>query len=369
MKILHINSYFASSKFFKNLYDNQVKSGLNIDVYIPLSTDFASNSFDYGEYSTISKNHNKYDRYIFHHKHHKIYKDIVKNYSIEDYTITHAHSLFSNGYIAMKLKEKYGIPYIVAVRNTDLNIFFKKMVHLRKLGIKILKEASHIIFLSKPYRKHVLESYIAEDERDSIYRKTSIIPNGIDDFWFKNLGRPKEQPIMPNLSLLQIGDIDKNKNVDTTIKSIDILNKKGYKIKLDLVGKIKDKEIFKRIDKLNYVNYLGYKSKEELIKIYRKNHIFILPSIHETFGLVYAEAMSQGLPLIYTRGQGFDGQFEEGEVGYAVDSNDPNDIAEKIINLTKDYEEISKRTIEYVQKFDWERISNTYNDLYIRNGV
>ena len=38
--------------------------------------------------------------------------------------------------------------------------------------------------------------------------------------------------------------------------------------------------------------------------IYRENDIYVMPSIIETFGLVYAEAMSQGLPVIYTRGQG-----------------------------------------------------------------
>lgn len=40
-----------------------------------------------------------------------------------------------------------------------------------------------------------------------------------------------------------------------------------------------------------------------------------MPSHKETFGLVYAEAMSQGLPIIYTKNQGFDGQFPDGYVG------------------------------------------------------
>ena len=29
-----------------------------------------------------------------------------------------------------------------------------------------------------------------------------------------------------------------------------------------------------------------------------------MPSKHETFGLVYAEAMTQGLPVIYTKNEG-----------------------------------------------------------------
>ena len=59
----------------------------------------------------------------------------------------------------MKLKRQYGIPYIVAVRNTDVNLFFKKMIHLRKLGINIMKEADKVIFLSNTYKDQVIEIY------------------------------------------------------------------------------------------------------------------------------------------------------------------------------------------------------------------
>ena len=79
--------------------------------------------------------------------------------------------------------------------------------------------------------------------------------------------------------------------------------------------------------------------------------IFILPSIHETFGLVYAEALSQGLPIIYTRGQGFDGHFEEGEVGYSVDCYDYEEISNKVLEIITKYETISSKAVNGVQKF------------------
>lgn len=59
-----------------------------------------------------------------------------------------------------------------------------------------------------------------------------------------------------------------------------------------------------------------------------------MPSFTESFGLVYAEAMSQGLPVIYSKGQGFDGQFAEGVVGYHVDAHDPEELCENIIKMT-----------------------------------
>ncbi len=364
MKILHINSYYSTSKFYKNLYENQIKSGLDIDIFVPVPLTFEKNDFDYGEYSQISKNHNKYDRYIFHLKHNKIYNDVQKKYNIKEYSIIHAHSLFSNGYIAMKLKRQYGIPYIVAVRNTDVNIFFKKLIHLRKLGISILNEADRVIFLSKTYRDQTIEKYVPKHLQKAIYNKVSIIPNGIDNFWFKNIATRKKTPEIPNLKLLQVGDINKNKNIETTVKAIDILISKGYNVKLSIVGKVKDQKIYNKIKDLDYVDYLGYRSKEELINIYRENDIFILPSIHETFGLVYPEAMSQGLPVIYTRGQGFDGQFEDGEVGYSVDCYYPDEIAERIIDLNENYNKISNCCIRLVDKFDWVNISKKYNTLY-----
>lgn len=364
MKILHINSYYSVSKFYKNLYDEQVNHGLDIDVFVAIPSNFEKRDFNHGGYTTISRNHNQFDRFLFHLKHKKILKDVINKYVMEDYSVIHAHSLFSNGYIAYRLKKEFDIPYIVAVRNTDVNLFFKKMIHLRKLGIEIMNEANQIIFLSKPYRDQTIENYIPKSLRKSIYNKVSIIPNGIDEFWFDNIVSTKPKPVKPYLKLLQIGDINRNKNIETTLKAIDVLFKMGFKVTLDVVGKVKDQNVFDKMKDYDFVNYLGYKPKEELINIYRENYIFVMPSIHESFGLVYAEAMSQGLPVIYTRGQGFDGQFQDGEVGYCVDCNDATEIAEKIIEIADKYNEVSMRCKDKSNKFNWDMIVNNYQKIY-----
>jgi glycosyltransferase involved in cell wall biosynthesis len=74
--------------------------------------------------------------------------------------------------------------------------------------------------------------------------------------------------------------------------------------------------------------------------------------------------MSQGLPVIYTKGQGFDGQFEEGTVGYHVDAKDPHDIAEKIKMAIDNYEQLSSNCLSSVGKFDWKRIAEQYESVY-----
>src|SRR5699024_10936915 len=128
----------------------------------------------------------------------------------------------------------------------------------------------------------------------------------------------------------QVALINKTKNQTTTMEATNILRKKSLKVQLNLVGEITDKKVFNKLKEKSFVKYLGRANKERLKQIYRENDIFVMPSLQETFGLVYAEAMSQGLPIVYSKGQGFDGQFDEGLVGYKVDKLKPKDIADKI---------------------------------------
>ncbi|TGE34860.1 glycosyltransferase [Desulfosporosinus fructosivorans] len=364
MKILHINSYYNGSCFYKNLFDKQQDSGLDISVYVPMAKGTPSSTLNLGEYTTTSPNHGKYDRVLFHIKHRKIYKDIIKKFEMKEFDIVHAHSLFSNGYIALRLKKIYGLRYIVAVRNTDVNTFFKYMIHLRKLGVDILNEAEKVIFLSKPYRDFVIERYVPTKLKKEILNKTEIIPNGIDDFWLKNLGTSRASSGHNNLRLVYAGVINKNKNLKTTVKAIGLLQKKGYDVQFTVIGRIADKSIHQQIISLPFVKYIEPKPKEELIEIYCKEDIFIMPSIKESFGLVYAEAMSQGLPVIYTKGQGFDGQFEEGLVGYHVDCFNAEEIARRIIDIYSDYQGMSERCRVLSDTFDWKSIAPVYFDIY-----
>lgn len=364
MKILHINSYYSGGKFYKNLYDKQIEKGLDIDVYVPISTALDPSKVRNDDYSIISQNHGKYDRIFFHLKHKKIYNDVIKKFKIGEYSLIHAHSLFSNGYIAYKLKQNYNIPYIVAVRNSDVNVFFKNMIHLRKMGINILRNAEKIIFLSQPYKEYIIDRYVPDKYRDEIYSKSLVIPNGIDNFWFENEIVEREEPDKDNLNIIYVGDINSNKNIETTTKACQILLDQGYKVKYKVIGKIKDNKYKDFIENHPFIHYVPYCTKEELINHYRNGHIFVMPSKHETFGLVYAEAMSQGLPIIYTRGQGFDGQFKEGIIGYSVQYDSEEEIVKRIKDILDQYKNISSNCKHMVNKFNWTDISKEYEAIY-----
>ncbi len=364
MRILHINCNYIGSALHQKMIESLDALGYESTVFVP-TYDKDLSVIRPNSNVVISECFNKKDRLVFDYKQHKILKNIIDNINIQNYNLVHAYTLFTDGNCARKLSKKYNIPYVVAVRNTDVNAFFKMMPHLRARGIKIMREAKAVFFLSKSYQKQVFEKYVPAKFKGELEKKTYIIPNGIDDFWFNNdLVRREEIKRSDRVNLLYVGRIDKNKNIPTTQAAAKLLRSRGYNISLTVVGKIEDKEEFNKIEHDPNTIYISAKPKEELIKIYQGNDIFVMPSHTETFGLVYAEAMSQGLPVIYTKGQGFDGQFIEGKVGFHVCSYNPEDIEKKILKIIKNYKKLSESCVSNAVLFKWSRIVELYDACY-----
>ena len=362
IKILHINRNYITSPLHQVMMNHLDR--LNIDNSVFAPTDGSEKALIVPNGNVfVSKCFSKWDRYIFDLKQTKIFSAIEHRYDISNFDCIHAYTLFTDGNCAMKLSEKYVKPYIVAVRNTDVNDFFKKIPFLRARGVKIMERASAICFLSKSYREAVLSQFVPRKKRELIRSKSYVIPNGIDDFWLENVNH-KSYGLHEPLRLIYAGRIDRNKNIESIVDAIKELEIRGVEANLTVVGKVYDENIFRRIINCGYVQYHKPVSKESLIGFYRKCDIFVMPSFTESFGLVYAEAMSQGLPVIYTKGEGFDNQFPEGTVGYHVDPNDYKNIASKIIECIKNYDEMAATASKNAMKFNWENIVGQYQNIY-----
>lgn len=371
MIILHINSYYIGSKIYKNLYQKLDNININQKVFVPVkSNKKKQNNFtDLKNGEIVYKNtFNILDRILYYTKVNKSYKSLVKNVDFDNIDLVHAHSLFINGGIANKLKKEKGIKYITAVRSTDVVTFFKNMIHLRKKGIEILNNAEKIIFISPSYKNYLIEHYVPKNLQNDIESKSVVIPNGINDYWLKNsfeIGSNRNS-LGNDIKLIYAGQFIKRKQIDKAISAAKKLHDEGYNIQFDIIGKGKER---KHIEELisetpELFNLHGYMSKEELIGMYRNSNIFIMPSYNETFGLVYIEAMSQGLPIIYTQNEGVDGYFEKGSVGYAAKPDEINDMTEKIKLIADNYTKMSEDAVREAKRFSWDKVSDQYIDIY-----
>lgn len=363
MKVLQIANGFLDSKLYRNLFENLELLGAENYVYVPININKIFKDTQ-RENIIISKCFSNIDRLLFFRKQKKMFRDVTQKLEINKFDVIHAHTLFSGGYLAYILNKKYHIPYIVTIRNTDINTFFKYMIHLRSTGIEILRNAASVVFLSPVYRERLINHYVPENLKEEILKKSVVIPNGIDDFWLKNKYYRKISPEGKKIKLIFVGSITPNKGIDVSVNACELLIEEGYDIELTMIGKVERKPYIKMIGSSKFIRYIDYSPKEVIIEYMRQADIFIMPSKHESFGLVYAEAMSQGLPVIYTKGEGFDGQFPEGEVGFHVDPNDSKEIVEAIYKIMNDYVNISARCVKNIGLFNWDTIVRNTFDLY-----
>ena len=93
------------------------------------------------------------------------------------------------------------------------------------------------------------------------------------------------------------------------------------------------------------IHFMGRKTHEEVLTQMKKSDIFILPSVNETFGQVYLEAMGCGCITIGTRNDGIDGIIKDGKNGFLTTPNimDIKKVLNRINNMPQKHCDIILR--------------------------
>lgn len=271
-------------------------------------------------------------RVLFPYKIGSKYHRLMESGTAENANLTIASTLFSDGAVAYRLWRERGIPYVVVVRGTDVNFYLRRMPHLYRIGRQIVANAKKVIFISPVHRQQFEKSLVFSRLAEDLQPKSITISNGIDQIWIDNqcFDDTNRQPD----SILYIGAFDSNKNVETLIEACQILRKQNPQLTLNLIGGggNRNEQVLELVNRYqDWIKFFGpIYNKLKLIEICRQNVVFAMISKSETFGLVYLEALTQGLPVIYTDGQGFSGVMPDLNVGLAVNPKSAADVAEKL---------------------------------------
>ncbi len=369
MKILHICNDFCGSKVHANLYAELDKQGIRQTVYTyfrdPSLKDknkFEAQNTDFIYRSILSTHH----RVLYGKKISDVYADLKEQLSNElsNFNLIHATTLFSDGAVAHRAYKEYGIPYIVTVRNTDINEFLSYAPHTWLTGIKVLKDARKIIFISKALKEKFCRHFLIKTILKEIEDRFVIQPNGIDAFWLDHVQR---RPVQENHNVIYVGRFDYNKNVIKLCKSVLEIRQEYPDVQLHLIGG--DGHYTEKIKDLANKNpetivYHGKIYDKAILKnIYSKCSVFAMPSYHETFGLVYLEALSQHLAIIYTKGQGIDGMLDK-KVGESVRASSKEDIKRAISKIFRHRNNYLAAEVVDFGQFRWDTIASRYIELY-----
>lgn len=367
MNCLHICNDFMGSKVHENLYRELEKQGIEQTIFYPVRKTKLKKVKSYeknSEFNLIcSRPLRQYHPFLFRSKIRYLYNDLNENANLNSFDIAHATTLFSDGALALKLHEQFGIPYVVAVRGSDVNVFFKYRKDLYLLARKILLKATKIIFISSSLEQNFFKNRFMNYLRPQIEHKCVVINNGIDSLWLNNL-TPKKK-VRPS-RLLYIGNFDDNKNIVRLIEAISALKTKYPNLTLDLIGgggRGYENVLAAKDEHKNIVNYHGtIYEKDKLKQMYAQAHIFAMASISETFGLVYLEALTQGLPIICSENQGIDGTFKK-KVGEFVNPKSIPSIMEGIERIITSYDNYVIDQVDF-SPFDWKSIGSQYLKIY-----
>lgn len=364
--VLHVCNDFTFSKVHSNLYRELDAQGVKQTVFVPLRKEAPEdNRFD-GKNTTFVFAHilKRLHRLFFFHKIEKTVREIEKTVDLNQISCIHATTLFSDGMVARELHCKYGIPYIVAVRNCDVNAFLRYLPHLWWVHRAVMETVDKVIFITPNLQKRLLKHPTLYKMREQVSEKSIVIPNGINEFWLNNI--QTENTAHPR-HLLYAGNFTRNKNLPRLIHALQKLRTELPDLHLDVAGdggNDQDRVLALMHRNADWITYHGkITDLEEMKTLYRANHIFAMPSKSETFGLVYLEAMTQGLSVLWTKGEAIDGMFPE-TIGESVNPLSESDITTKLRNLLTNSEHYKTLSPSTFDTFRWNAIAKQYVDLY-----
>lgn len=118
----------------------------------------------------------------------------------------------------------------------------------------------------------------------------------------------------------------------------------------------------------NRFNFMGRISEQEKANFLASVGLYIAPNTGgESFGIILAEALAAGASVVASDIPAFDSLLGHGEYGTLFESENPQDLAVKVVSLLKDSvarKEIAQRGKIYAQAFDWDVVADKIYDVY-----
>ena len=121
MKVLHINSNYDRTTLHQAMM-NELDKLCENHVFVPTYDKYCG-VIEVGSNVVVSECFKKNDRFLFYYKQRKIISEAERIFPIKQFDLIHAYTLFTDGNVAYELHKRYGIPYVVAVRSTDVKAF------------------------------------------------------------------------------------------------------------------------------------------------------------------------------------------------------------------------------------------------------
>lgn len=274
------------------------------------------------------------------------------------YDVSHTHFLLPTGLVALALKRKFGLPYVVSAHGSDIPGYnpdrFRLMHRVSRPFLKLVGNEATRITVMSAYLANLVRKNIADFSAEHLVR----IPNGVDCSRFP--ASPKRKIILSTGRLLRRKGFQ---HLVRAVSDIDI----GYEVHIcgdgPMLGELRAAALKSRT-KIVLHGWVDNQSA-----IYRdllgSAAIYVLASERENSSIALLEGMCAGCAIITANTSGCPETV--GDAGMLVRPASTDELRQAILELVgndKLRESLQGRAVARVRaNFDWDRIVDCYEEV------
>lgn len=251
---------------------------------------------------------------------------------------------FYNAFILAVAKVKYAFTYHdnwPELSGLNTKHFLQNLFYF-PLYKQIFKHARKLITVSQ-FKQKQLKRY---------HKKVELIPNGFTAHNAENLQwkKPMEKP----RKVLMVGNIDQRKYA----KALPLFEKLAQAVdfEVDIYGHIIDRQLANKLTRFPFVNFKGF-TRNIPFNSYR---VLLHTSFTESFGMVFCEAIFNGVPVLAFEGSGAS-ELVVDQNGTLVPKNEPHVLQERLKQM------VNKPFLTNpvsVKNYSWAASSDGYRRLF-----
>lgn len=286
-------------------------------------------------------------------------RGIKMNKYFQSCQLIHLHGCRPYGTLAILLARMLRIPVII----TEHTGPFSKLVG-NKFSMWFtrfcLERATAVLTVSHDLEAQMQASGISP-------KRVYVTHNPVDTDLFSCAGRGELDPMR---NIVFIGRLEPYKGGLRTLRAFQKICERHPDWTLTIVGDGPELGLIKALlaqdlQLANRVRLTGQLRKMEIAREFRRASFLVFPSEHETFGLVIAEAMAAGLPVIVGN-ETAPKEFVDAECGLLVPPLDIDAIAQAMEYLIQHLAEFDSSAIrrKVVQRFGFEVFGKRLYEIY-----
>lgn len=273
--------------------------------------------------------------------------------------LIHAHVSYPGGYIAAELSKEFQIPYLITEHMSP----FPFAQYLRN---QTLKPEIRVAFTNAKATMAVSAS-LAQDIAKFDLARPVVIPNLVDETVFF----PRDEALGSRFVFLTLCVMTPQKGIDHLLRTIASWAPSVDDVEFRIGGAgpklLEYQTLSEKLGIADRIQWLGPVSRDDVAREFAQCHAYVMPSRHETFGVVFAEAIACGKPVIATRCGGPEGIVND-DNGLLIDIDNQAQLQTAMQTLLEHYDRYSPDVIraDFMSRFSRKAVVDQLMQQYER---